>query len=881
MRKPLSATYRIQLHAKFNFDAAAAIADYLSELGISHAYMSPYLQTAAGSTHGYDVADFKSINKELGGAEAQARFCKRLGENGLGQILDIVPNHMSLTQNNPYWRDVLENGPESRYASYFDMDWETGEARMRNKVLLPILENQYGVVLKNRGVQLERKGARFEITHAGNCLPVAPASMSGFLASAARILRSDKLAFLADSFGRQVHQDSDDSMAMFRLQRDKNVLLRLLDDYIAEDGQALDAIDEAIASINNDPGVLDEFLQKQHYRLAYWRAADQDLGYRRFFDVNTLIGMRVEREHVFLETHELILDWLRRGVLDGVRADHADGLRDPQRYFERLREHAPDAYIVAEKIVARNETLPPGWPVAGTTGYEFLNLMNGLFASPDGLISLEAFYAELLGQTTDYPALVHDKKIAVTAEGLGSDVNWLSSIFVEICEADPDHRDHTRAHIRHAIREVAACFQVYRTYVSPERDEISEIDAAVIQTAIDVGAAYRPDIDRGLYDFIGDVLLLRKRGALESEFLLRFQQFTSPVMAKGLEDTALYCYNRLVGLNDVGSNLANPTVTIDDFHRACAYNQQHQPQTMLTLTTHDTKRGEDVRARLMVLSEIPLEFAQVIRHWFDMNTLHRKSNVPDPNTEYLYYQTLIGAWPIDAERANAYMIKATREAKQQTSWVHNNSAFETGLQEFIKATLGDEDFCNEVSGFVRQIQNAGYSNSLTQTLLKYASPGVPDLYQGAELWDLRLVDPDNRTPVDYDRRRQLLREMQHLSIDQILARMDDGMPKLFVIQRALQVRREHAVSFGPNGEYTPLLARGEKQQHVVAFLRGADVAVVVPRLSSRLTDWQKTEISLPSGTWTNAFTGAELAGGAVAAETLFSQFPVALLTRRS
>jgi len=880
MRKPLSATYRIQLHAEFNFDAAAGIAEYLSELGISHAYMSPYLQTTPGSTHGYDVADFKSVNKELGGAEAQERFCKRLGENGLGQIVDIVPNHMSLTQNNPYWRDVLENGPESRYASYFDMDWETGEARMRNKVLLPILENQYGVVLKNRGVQLERKGIRFEVTHAGNCLPVAPASMAGFLASAARILRSDKLAFFADCFARLVHQDSNDSMAVFRLQRDKNVLLRLLDDYIAEDAKALDAIDEAIAAINNDPDALDDFLQKQHYRLAYWRAADQDLGYRRFFDVNTLIGMRVEREHVFLETHELVLDWLRRGVLDGVRADHADGLRDPQRYFERLREHAPDAWIVAEKIVARNETLPPSWPVAGTTGYEFLNLINGLFASPDGLTSLDAFYAELLGQSTDYPALVHDKKIAVTAEGLGSDVNWLTSIFVEICEADPDHRDHTRAHIRHAIREVAACFHVYRTYVSPERDEISEIDAAVIQTAIDVGATYRPDIDRGLYDFIGDVLLLRKRGELESEFLLRFQQFTSPVMAKGLEDTALYCYNRLVGLNDVGSNLANPIVTIDDFHRSCAYNQHHQPQTMLTLTTHDTKRGEDVRARLMVLSEMPLEFAQVTRQWFAMNAGHRKDNIPDPNTEYLYYQTLIGAWPIGEERAIAYMLKATREAKQQTSWVHNNTAFENGMQAFIKATLNDKEFCEVVTSFVEGIKNAGYVNSLTQTLVKCTSPGVPDLYQGSELWDLRLVDPDNRTPVDYECRRRLLREMQRLSIEQIVTRMDEGMPKLFVIQRALQVRRERPVNFGVSGEYTPILASGEKAKHVFAFLRGKNVAVVVPRLSSRVQDWQKTEISLPAGTWTNAFTGAELQGGTLTIAPFFSEFPVALLTKK-
>ncbi len=704
--------------------------------------------------------------------------------------------------------------------------------------------------------------------------------MAGFLASAARILRSDKLAFFADCFARLMHQDGQDGMAVFRLQRDKHVLFRLLDTYIEEDAKALDAIDEAIAAINDDPDALDLFLQMQHYRLAYWRAADQDLGYRRFFDVNTLIGMRVEREHVFLETHELVLDWLKRGVLDGVRADHADGLRDPQRYFERLREHAPDAWIVAEKILARNETLPDNWPVAGTTGYEFLNLMNGLFASPDGLAALDDFYTELLGQSSDYPSMMHDKKIAVTAEGLGSDVNWLTSIFVEICEADPDHRDHTRAHIRHAIREVAACFHVYRTYVSPEREELSEVDAAVIQTAIDVGAQYRPDIDRGLYDFIGDVLLLRKRGTLESEFLLRFQQFTSPVMAKGVEDTALYCYNRLVGLNDVGSNLANPLVSIEDFHRACAVTQQQHPQSMLALTTHDTKRGEDVRARLMVLSEQPLDFAQVVRQWFAMNAKHRRASMPDPNTEYLYYQTLVGAWPISEDRAIAYMTKATREAKQQTSWVHNNKDFEEGLNSFIKSTLSDKEFCSSMTSFVERVKQAGYVNSLTQTLFKYTCPGVPDLYQGSELWDLRLVDPDNRTPVDYDCRRKLLKEMQSLSTKEILARMEEGMPKLWVIQRALAVRHERLDSFGPKGDYTALPASGPKADHVIAFMRGSDIAAIAPRLTTRVDDWQQTEVRLPDGNWTNELTGKSFVGGKRAVAEFFEEFPVALLTRR-
>jgi (1->4)-alpha-D-glucan 1-alpha-D-glucosylmutase len=572
-----------------------------------------------------------------------------------------------------------------------------------------------------------------------------------------------------------------------------------------------------------------------------------------------------------------------------------DGLRDPQQYFERLREHAPDAWIVAEKILARNETLPETWPVAGTTGYDFLNLINGLLTSPEGLETLDTIYAEFIGHTTDFPALVHEKKIAVTAEGLGSDVNWLTSIFVEICEADRDHRDNTRAHIRHAIREVAACFSVYRSYVSPDRDRngVPELDAAVIQSAIDVAYSYRPDIDRALYDFIGDVLLLRRKGRLESEFLPRFQQFTSPVMAKGLEDTALYCYNRLIGLNDVGCNLANPIITIEEFHRANAWVQQNHPLGMLTLTTHDTKRGEDVRARLLVLSEIPQHFAAAAKRWFAMNSVFRKDNIVDPNTEYLYYQTLIGAWPISEERAIAYMEKATREAKQQTSWIHNNATFEEALKDFIRKTLASESFCAEITSFVEFINPAGRTNSLAQTLLKYTCPGVPDLYQGSELWDHRLVDPDNRTPVDYDRRRQILGELASLTTEQILAHMEEGHPKLWTIQQALSVRRQFPECFNASGTYTPLLASSsdttsktapetteDRTTNVVAFLRGDRVAAIVPRFSTAVVEgWQQTRVPLPTGSWKNVLTGETHQGGNIPVADLLAKFPVALLTK--
>ena len=880
MRRTPSSTYRLQLHPGFTYTDASNVVDYISSLGITHIYSSPCLQTAPGSSHGYDVTDFKAVNQELGGESARESFVRRSQECGLGQVLDIVPNHMSLAQNNPYWRDVLENGPESRYADYFDMDWITGEERMRNKVLLPMLGDQYGVVLRSGAIQLARTATRFEIVFYEANLPVAPHSMATVLGAAARKIRSETLAFLSDSLADLSRQHGDAEQDRHKLQRNRAVLLTLLTRYLNEKPEALEAIDEAIAEVNGDVDALDRFLQQQHYRLAYWKAANQDLGYRRFFDVNSLIGVRGDREDVFADTHELILNWLRTGALDGVRVDHADGLRDPGGYFDRLRTSAPDAWIVAEKILARNESLRETWPVAGTTGYDWLNMVNGLWVSPQGLAELDALYERVLGSPVDYPALVHDSKIAVTADMLGSDVNWLSSIFVEICEQDRDHRDHTRAAIRHAIREVAACFSVYRTYVSPERDELTELDAAIIHTAVDVGSQYRTDIDRGLFLYIEDVLLMRRRGELETEFLLRFQQFTSPVMAKGFEDTSLYRYARHIAVNEVGSNPFQPAVSVEEFHRFNELTQRNHPTGMVTLATHDTKRGEDARARLAVLSEAPGVFGEAADRWFARNAVYRKNGWPDPNTEYFYYQTLVGSWPLSLERAQLYMEKAAREAKQQTSWTQNNQGFEDCLREFIRLTLEDREFVVEIESLVKSIDRAGRVNSLSQTLLKCTVPGVPDLYQGSELWDHRLVDPDNRGPVDFEERKRLLDEMQKLGVDQVMERMDSGMPKLWTIQRALKVRQRFADCFDASGEYTPLEVRGEKQMHVVAFLRGHRVATIVPRLSMGIAGtWGDAELTLPEGRWRNVLAEEEMDGGAVKIARLFTRFPTALLTR--
>ena len=880
MRKSPSSTYRLQFHSGFTYKDASEVVDYIRLLGVSHIYSSPILQSAPGSTHGYDVTDFKSVNLELGGEEGRESFQRRLEECGLGMVLDIVPNHMSLAQNNPYWLDVLENGPDSRYAEYFDMDWITGEERMRNKVLLPLLGDQYGIVLKSGAIRLARAATRFEVTLNDARLPVAPASMSSVLETAAQALRSETLGFLADSLAHLFVEESNSIAARRKRRRNQTVLLSLLTRYLAEKTETLDAIDDAIAAVNADVDALDAFLQKQHYRLAYWKAANQDLGYRRFFDVNSLIGVRVDQEDVFADTHELVLEWLNKGAISGFRVDHADGLRDPQAYLERLREKAPDAWIVVEKILARNESLREEWPIDGTTGYDFLNFVNGLLIAPEGLADLDTIYERILGSAVDYPKLVHDSKIAVTEEILGSDVNWLTSLFVDICEQDRDHRDHTRAEIRHAICEIAACFSVYRTYVSPQRNELTELDAAIIHNAIEVASQYRPELDRGLFTFLEDVLLLRRRGPLEADFLQRFQQFSGPVMAKGFEDTSLYRYNRLVAVNEVGSNPHNPLVNVEEFHRFNEQAQRLHPDGMITLSTHDTKRGEDVRARLAVISEIPKIFEEAINRWFAMHAVYRKNGWPDANTEYLYYQILIGAWPVTLERILGYMQKAVREAKQHTSWTQNNDAYEEQLKQFIRITLAGEEFVAEIESFVKMIDGAGRINSLAQTLLKCTAPGVPDLYQGSELWDHRLVDPDNRGPVDFEERKRLLLELQGLSVEEILKRRDSGMPKLWTIQQALRVRRKYAECFDVHGNYTPVIAKGRKSDHVVAFLRGDRVATIVRRFSLGVTDgWGDTALVLPSGRWKNELTGDEAIGGEMRAKTVFSRFPVALFTK--
>ncbi|MGA9669430.1 MAG: malto-oligosyltrehalose synthase [Terracidiphilus sp.] len=883
MRRIPSSTYRLQLHQGFTFDDAIKVADYLQTLGVSHVYCSPYLQAAPGSMHGYDVVDHQKVNEELGGEEGHERFCRRLKELGLGQVLDIVPNHMALGEQNSYWWDVLENGPSSRYSTWFDIDWRPGDMRLQNKVLIPVLGDQYGRILSAGQIKLEHCNERFQVRYMENLFPVAPQSLSAVLSKAAEYAQNDTLNFIADSFSRLPSPDSTDSEVAMARHRDKTVIYGLLNRLCAEDPSVVAAIARAVDELNTDFDALDQMLNQQQYRLAHWRTADHELGYRRFFDVNTLIGLRMERGHVFEATHRRILEWLTNGTLDGVRVDHPDGLRDPEQYFKRLRSHAPDAWIIGEKILAPGEFLRASWPVEGTSGYDFLNVCNRLLTYGDGLDVLTEIYRDFTNETIDFETLVHEKKLNVELTALGSDVNRLTSLFVEICENNRDRRDYTREEIRRALREAAACFAVYRTYVIPDGDQILSEDRAQIAQAVSQAKWRTNDPDPGILDFIGDVLALRSRGGLQTEFLLRFQQFTSPVMAKGVEDTAFYCFNRMIGLNEVGGAPDRNGLTVAEFHDYCAKMQATHPQTMTALATHDTKRADDVRARLAAITEIPGRWRAAVNRWCRANTPFRAGNFPDRNTEYFLYQTMVGAWPISKDRLIAYTEKAMREAKQQTSWTQPNKEFEEALRTFIERILESPGFISELERFVGRVLEAGRINSMAQTLLKCTAPGVPDTYQGSELWDLSLVDPDNRRLVDYDLRRRMLSELQGgMDVDEIMKRMDSGTPKLYVVYKTLHLRREHPEWFGAEAAYTPIAVAGSKSDHLIAFLRSDSVAVMTPRWPLRLGgNWATTSLELSPGKWKNIFTSEIVMGGRLRVQSLLRRFPVALLTREA
>lgn len=636
-----------------------------------------------------------------------------------------------------------------------------------------------------------------------------------------------------------------------------------------------------VSTVASDRRRLHELLERQHYRLALWRMAGRELPYRRFFDVNSLIGLRQERADVFADSHRLILEWVAAGEVDGLRIDHVDGLRDPEDYLRRLRRAAPQAWIVVEKILTGREQAPEGWPVAGTTGYEFLNLLGGLYIDPAGEPVMSAFYELFTGEMQDFEEVVHESRELVLRTLLWSDLERLAGAFGQVCAADPRFRDFTRWEMEETLAELIASLRVYRTYIRLG-DPVREADVDELELATEAARRRRQDLDPELLEFLLAVLLQRvniEPGA-QAELIGRFQQTTGPVAAKGVEDTALYRYNRLVCLNEVGGDPARWGSDPGEFHAFCEEAAEQRPAAMLCTSTHDTKRSEDVRARLALLSEMAEDWEAAVRRWSALNERHRREGQPDRNTEYLYYQTLVGAHPLSPERAAAYMEKAAHEAKQHTSWIRPDPAYDAALRDFVLATLADAAFSADLAAFVDPLIEPGRVNSLSQKLICLTAPGVPDLYRGSELWDLSLVDPDNRRPVGLENFPALL-ERAEATPPSLSWReqADSGLPKLVLVQRVLRARRRLPEAFGPGAGYRPLAAAGERAGHLVAFLRGERALTLAPRLVLGLRGgWGETTISLPSGSWRGVLGEGCWEGEASVAE-LLADFPVQLLLK--
>ena len=713
------------------------------------------------------------------------------------------------------------------------------------------------------------------------CFPSPRDPFQFILTRAASSAASEDLAFFADALEQLPSSWATDWVSLRRRHRDKGILGLLLTRFLQEDHESAAAVDRIIEEINRDHQALHDLLERQNYRLAFWRTARQDMGYRRFFDINTLIGLRIEDEQVFADVHDLVFRWLRSdGPVAGVRVDHPDGLLDPEQYLIRLRDRVPSGWIVVEKILMPEEQLRTSWPVSGTTGYDFLNQVMGLFIDGDSEEPLTRFYGDFTGETRNFSDILREKKLHILRQMLGSDLNLLTSMLLNICERHPHHRDYTRHGLHDALRELMVEFPVYRTYVRPRIGQVTEDDERVVTHAIQSVATRRADLGGDLLGFIRDILLLKVAGDPESDFVTRFQQVTGPVMAKGAEDTAFYCYHRFIALNEVGGDPGRFGITVEQFHAWCQNMQRHWPKTMLTTSTHDTKRSEDVRARLVTLSEMPARWMDTVSVWSKRHIRYWGTQTPDHNFEYFWYQTLVGTWPFEQERALAYCEKAVREAKTHTSWTDPHTDYEDSVRSFVQSLYEDDDFLAELGHLVDDLETYGHLTSLAQTLIKLMAPGIPDLYQGTELWNFSVVDPDNRRPVDYDVRRRLLHELPGLSPEDIWQRRQEGLPKLWIIRQALRVRHERPQAFGAQGHYSPLYARGEKSSHVVSFMRGGEVIVIAPRLFLSLKEgWHQTVIELPEGRWRHEFDGRVFDGGICRLQEVLRTFPVGLLCK--
>lgn len=946
------ATYRVQFHKECTFEQVTRAIPYLHALGISHLYSSPYLRARPGSTHGYDIIDHNALNPEVGDARAYDRMCDALQSHGMGQILDVVPNHMGVLEaDNAWWLDVLENGPASAHAQTFDIEWQPLAPEMAGRVLLPVLGDHYGRVLEAGEIQLkfDAQAGEFSLHYWDHRFRIDPAHYPDILAvlpppparDEAEADSQSVVASLLSSFGRLPPRDVQDESARRARSRDAAVYKQSLSRLARRHDWLTQWIAACLQQLNGRVGepasfdALDKLISRQAYRLTNWRVASDDVNYRRFFDVNTLAGLRMEQLSVFEATHRLVLRWLRSGQLSGLRIDHPDGLSDPQQYFERLQSHyarevavagqEPRAlYLVIEKILAEHEMIPEAWPVHGDTGYRFCSVVNGLFVDGSREQEVDRLYRSFTGETQTFDEIVYRCKKIIIYTSLFSELRWLATAIHQITRANRRTCDFTRPRLRVALAETAAAFPVYRTYLRagepPGANDRQHIDWAIAAAKRRLGGA-----EAAVLDHLRDVLLgegeaVHADAALRARFIARWQQFTAPVMAKAVEDTAFYRYVRLVSLNEVGSDPRTFGISPAAFHAANQMRLRFRPHSMLATSTHDSKRAEDLRARLNVLAEDPQLWEETLQR---IHTLAERyvgttdaGPAPTRTDIWLLFQTLVGIWPAqppseqerDAlrHRVQAYMLKAIREAKRSTSWTSPVPAYEDAVEHFVDAILRPgqpNPFVDELDRLTARIAPFGFRNSLAQVALKFTVPGVPDLYQGSETWTFSLVDPDNRRPVDFARLAAQLDAVRILGPDgvpgeaqwrELWRNAADGRIKQLVTWRLLQLRGGLDRLFECGG-YLPLALRGEAADHAVAFARhheGDVVLVIAARLTYTLCGgdearwspalWRDTQVDLePDATsriarWRNWLTGEEIevprAGEAVLGlERVFAQ----------
>jgi len=956
---PLS-TYRLQFNASFTFQDASRILPYLSQLGITDCYASPYLKAAPGSTHGYDVVDPTELNPEIGTEEDYRVFIQALHHHGMGQILDVVPNHMGIAgSTNFWWQDVLENGPSSRYATFFDIDWTPVKPELENKVLLPILGDQYGIVLENQEITLNYDDGQFFLLYYEHRLPLDPCTWTTILTfNQDTLIQSMEES---DPHFQEYHsiitalthlpaRTETDIERVAERYREKEVIRRRLSTVIAEHPILRQFLLENLRLLNGIKhaprtfDVLDHLVNHQAYRLAYWRVAAEEINYRRFFDINQLAAIRIELPEVFQAAHQKIFELLISGAVNGLRIDHVDGLYNPPAFLAQWQQWAaehlavqPDGqgraiYLLVEKILGTGERLSPDWLCHGTTGYDTLGLVNQLFIQENHQRQIEQIYSRFTKQTLRYDDLIFECKDLIMTSSMSGEINALGHQLNVLSERNRRSRDFTLNSLIHAIREIIACFPVYRTYIGPDPLEpVLDRDRAYIRLAVARAKRRNPAISNLVFDFIRDLLLKSPQDSPDLDwdvirpFVMKFQQTTSPVTAKGVEDTAFYIYNRLTSLNEVGGEPQHFGVSLATFHQYMQERAVQWPSSLSSTSTHDTKRSEDVRARINVLSEIPAEWRQHLRTWNRLNKKAKRTMndqpAPSLNEEYLLYQTLLGAWPFGSfsehahqqflGRMQGYAVKALREAKVNTSWLNPDEAYETAVSEFLSRILSASStnaFLQDFLPFQQRLSRYGMYNSLSQVLIKTLAPGVPDFYQGSELWDFSLVDPDNRQPVDYLLRQQRLSELHHLqtttsSVDFVHGLLQDsenGLIKMYLTTTALHLRKKNPKLF-LEGSYFPLEAKGEQAHHVCGFMRQDHTSIcltVFPRfLTSLIPDpttsplgeavWGQTWITLPPETPHSSFrniltqeivTPQNLTGMlGLPLGTLFQHFPFALL----